>query len=288
MRCAHRRIRRGVLEPVAPGGPGVNDLTDPFAAATGVRPLGDGSFVAELHPDWSVLERPHGGYLLALLAKAATQAAGGFGLEPLSVSAQFLRPPKIGPVLLRTETLKTGRTLTVVRAVLEQSGQVRVDSTVSLGRLPDEVAAWSDLPAMPVNPPRDAIDVGASNAGKLAALSHACDLRLDPSGAGFLTGSTTEPLRLWAKPRATQPNVLFSLVAGDIAMPVTFNLGRFGWSPTVQLTALVRARPANGWLRLSVESKAVHGQWFDEDTLVVDSTGRLVCQSRQLALSATE
>jgi acyl-CoA thioesterase len=271
-----------------PGGWRVTDQLDPFSAATAVRPLGDGSFVAELHADWVVGERPHGGYLLALLARAASHVGKGWGFEPLSVSAQFLRPPKVGPVLLRTERLKTGRTVSVVRAVLEQSGQACVDTTINLGLVPEEDAAWSDLPEMPVNPPAEAIDMGASDTAQFAALSRTCDLRLDPSGAGFLTGSTTEPLRLrlWVKPRAAQPDLLFSLVAGDIAMPVTFNLGRFGWSPTVQLTALLRARPANGWLRLVVESKAVHGQWFDEDALVVDSTGRLVCQARQLALSS--
>ena len=34
-----------------------------------------------------------------------------------------------------------------------------------------------------------------------------------------------------------------------------------------------------------VSCSAVHGQWFDEDAVVVDSAGRLVCQARQLALT---
>jgi hypothetical protein len=265
----------------------VTDLsTDPFATAVAVRSLGDGTYVTDLAPEWSVGDRPHGGYLLALLSQASVHASGDH-LVPLSVSAQFLRAPKVGPVLLRTELLKAGRTTTVLRAVLEQSGQVRVDSTITLGTLPDETPAWSDLPAMPVNPPPDAIDLGTSRTADFFSLSRVCDLRLDRAGAGFLTGNTSDPprLQLWAKPRTSQPSLLFSLVAGDLTIPVTFNLGRVGWSPTVQLTALMRARPANGWLRLVVDSRAVHGPWFDEDTLVIDSTGRLVCQARQLSLS---
>lgn len=261
--------------------------SDDLVTATPIRPLGDGAYAADLAPQWAVGERPHGGYLLALLARAAMDTVGDAQLAPLSVSAQFLRSPKIGPVLLRTEPLKLGRTATFVRAALEQSGRISADTTVTLGRIPDEQAAWSDLPDMPVNPPAEAIDVGASGYEQFFALSRACELRLDPRYAGFLTGSAAEPLRLrlWARPRHTQPDLLFNLIAGDITMPVTFNLGRVGWSPTVQLTALLRARPANGWLRLAVESRAVHGPWFDEDTLVIDSTGRLVCQARQLALS---
>jgi hypothetical protein len=229
----------------------------------------------------------------AVRAVTATGAGGATpngDLEPLAVSAQFLRPPRTGPVLVRTETLKAGRTVTVMRAVLEQRGRACVDATVSLGRMPDGPAVWSDLPEMPVNPPAEAIDLGSANHAKFAPLSRTCDLRLDPRGAGFLTGTTTEPLRLrlWVKPRGAQPDLLFGLLTGDVAMPVTFNLGWFGWAPTVQLTALLRARPANGWLRLLVEAKAVHGRWFDEDALVVDSTGRLVCQARQLVLSPTD
>ncbi|QUH05305.1 thioesterase family protein [Saccharopolyspora erythraea] len=263
----------------------MTDLPDLFTAATAVRSLGDGSFVADLHPDWSVGDRPHGGYLLAMIARAATE---GTDLSPLAVSAQFLRAPKTGPVLVRSETLKTGRTVTVRRTTLEQRGQVCVDTTVTLGQVPVEEPAWSDVPDMPVNPPAEALDLSTSDAVKFYNLARTCDVRLDRASAGFLDGDVDQPprLRLWAKPRGAQPDVLFSLVAGDLTMPVTFNMGRFGWSPTVQLTALLRARPANGWLRLVVDCRSVHGRWFDEDTTVVDSTGRVVCQARQLAISA--
>jgi hypothetical protein len=37
---------------------------------------------------------------------------------------------------------------------------------------------------------------------------------------------------------------------------------------------------------VQVDCKAVHGPWFDADATIVDATGRLVCQARQLALSA--
>ena len=77
---------------------------------------------------------------------------------------------------------------------------------------------------------------------------------------------------------------MFALLAGDVSPPVTLNLGRSGWAPTVQLTALVRAQPAPGWLRVRMSSRCVGGTWFDEDAIVTDSAGTLVCQSRQLAM----
>jgi len=268
-----------------------------FSSACQARSLGDGTFTAELPADWTVGNLPHGGFQLALLAKVAVAAVAGAAmpdapetLDPLAVSAQFLRPPEIGPVLLRTELRKVGRTASVVAVTLEQRGRSCVEGSVTVGKLPGEPVLWCDLPDLPVQPPEDALDVGAMPAASLVRVSRSCDVRLDAASAGFLRGRTGEPLRLrlWARPRDEPPDALFSLLAGDISMPVTVNLGRYGWSPTVQLTALVRAQPAPGWLRLEVSCRAVHGQWFDEDATVIDSTGRLVCQARQLSLMPGE
>jgi acyl-coenzyme A thioesterase PaaI-like protein len=264
----------------------------PFALASRVRPLGDGTFTAELPGAWTVRGRPHGGFLMALLARTGVAAhSGGSGaplVDPLAVSAQFLNPPSVGPVLLRTEVRKSGRQATVVSVHLEQRGKSCVEGVVTTGRLPRERAAWADLPNVSAEPPGNAVEVGSLPLASVFKLTTACDIRLDPNGAGFLHGHVGDPLRLrlWVRPRAEPVDPLFALVAGDINMPLTFNLGRFGWSPTVQMTALVRSRPSPGWLRVLVESRAVHGAWFDSDATVIDSTGRLVCQARQLALSA--
>jgi len=263
-----------------------------FSLASAVRPLGDGTYTASLPAEWTIGPKPHGGFLLALAARAAVGTAAAAlpaveGLAPLAVSAQFLRAPEVGPVLLRTEIRKVGRTATVVSSVLEQRGRGCVESVVTVGRLPPQAPDYADLPDVPAAPPPDAVDLATLGAGGIYKLGRVCDVRLDRAGAGFLTGRTGDPLALtlWVRPAGERPDPYFALVAGDVSMPVTFNLGRFGWSPTVQLTALLRAEPAPGWLRVRVSCSAVHGQWFDEDAVVLDAAGRLVCQARQLALT---
>lgn len=264
-----------------------------FSLASAVRPLGDGTFTADLAPEWTVGNRPHGGFLLALLARSAMHVVTGAGapdaesLDPVAVSAQFLRPPEVGPVLVRTELRKFGRTAAVVAANLEQRGRSCVEAMITVGRFAEDPISWTDLPDLPVKPPQDALDLSAVPGANVFKLSRTCEIRLDPANAGFLHGRTGDPLRLrlWVRPRGEQPDSLFALLAGDISMPLTLNLGRYGWAPTVQLTALLRGRPAPGWLRLEVTCRAVYGQWFDEDATVLDSTGRLVCQARQLALT---
>ncbi|MBV8933208.1 MAG: thioesterase family protein [Kutzneria sp.] len=274
--------------------PGRPPQAGTFAAANVVRPLGDGTAIADLPADWTVGTKPHGGFLMSLLAKAAvlTVGHGTEHLDPLSVSAQFLSPASVGPVMLRTAVRKEGKTLAFVSVDLEQRGVTCVDATVVVGSLPDERSVWWNLPDVPARPPANAIDVGAlPNLAGVFRLARTCEMLVDPVGAGFLERRTGDPLRLrlWVRPReGEQPDPYFALVAGDIAMPLTFNLGRVGWSPTVQMTSLVRASPEPGWLRAQVECRAVYGHWFDQDAIVLDSAGRLVCQARQLALSASE
>lgn len=261
-----------------------------FVEATAVEKAideyGDRVYRTQLHPDWSVGRRLHGGYLVATAVRAAVASCGEVMPDPVAVSAQCFRPPQVGPALVRTEMLKQGRTVAVVRAVLEQEGVASLETTVNAGILPDIAPTWSDPPAMPDAPGDDAVDVSVTPGGEAFLLSRACEVYLDPTGAAFLSGSRGDPrLRLWARPRGEQPDLLFALLAGDISMPTTFNLGMFGWTPTVQFTALLRAHPAPGWLGISVASRSVHGGWFDEDATVTDSSGRIVCQARQLALT---
>ncbi|MPZ64769.1 MAG: thioesterase family protein [Pseudonocardiaceae bacterium] len=257
-----------------------------FIEATAVEKNGDEAYHARLHPDWSVGRRLHGGYLVATAVRAAVASCGENTPDPVAVSAQCFRPPQVGPALVRTETLKQGRTVAVVRAVLEQEGVACLEATVNAGTLADVAPTWTDPPTMDDGPGDDAVDVSVTPGGEVFLLSRACEVYLDPTGAAFLSASRGEPrLRLWVRPRGEQPDLLFALLAGDISMPTTFNLGMFGWTPTVQLTALLRAHPAPGWLAISVESRSVHGGWFDEDATVTDSRGRIVCQARQLALT---
>jgi hypothetical protein len=254
-----------------------------------VTPLGDGRFGAELGSRWSIGSKAHGGLLMVLLARAALARveadAPGSAPDPLAVAADFLRAPDPGPVDLDTEVLKLGRTASVVSVRMRQGGRPMLAATVTAGRLPGDEPRWSDLPEMADEPPEDAIDPATTD--RIATLARVCDLRYEASSLAFVRGEKGPPvMRAWARPRGEPTSVLFALLAGDIIAPTVFNVsGRGGWAPTVQLTALLRARPAPGWLRVEARSTAIAGDWFDEDVTAVDASGRLVCQARQLALS---
>lgn len=260
-----------------------------FDTACAVRSLGDGTFTADLRQEWSVAGHPHGGFLLALVTKAATIALAEWGeppADPLVTSAEFLHALAIGPVLLRTDIRKIGRRGTVIAVRLEQRARSCVEARITLGRHSVRPPVWTDTPVQQTEPPATAVALPVETSIGRFNLAQGCDVRIDPDTAGFLNGRTNDPprLRLWARPRSGVLDPYFALLACDINPPVVFNLGRFGWCPTAQLTALVRSRPAAGWLRVSVESRLVQEGWFDSDATVIDARGRIVCQARQLAL----
>lgn len=257
-----------------------------FTEASQVTSVAENVYRAELSADWTVGDKPHGGYLLALLARAGVAALDG--IDPLALSAEFLRPPSAGPATLHTEIRKTGRTASVVAVRLEQDGRDCVMGTLTAGALPDEDSAWTDLPDFAAEPEADSLDFGSELEGP-SKVGKRTELRISRrNGAIFTDRRAGDPLQLrgWVRLPPEHTDVFFALVACDVLPPLTFNLGRLGWSPTVQLTALLRAKPAPGWLRVQTEARSVTGSWFDSDATVLDSRGRLICQARQLALTA--
>src|SRR4051794_41209088 len=74
-----------------------------FDDATAVRPVAPGRFAADVDPEWSIAGRTNGGYLLALMARAAGAHAGG-PAGPGAVTAAYLSPPPPRPAHLLVTT----------------------------------------------------------------------------------------------------------------------------------------------------------------------------------------
>jgi len=245
-------------------------------------------FDAELNPHWTIGPKVHGGVMLSLCAKAAAAALGDGGPEPIAVSANFLRAPDPGPVQLVTTVRKRGRQVSLVDVELSQGDKVAVRAAVTLGTPEHDVAPLLSVNPvvglMSTEPPPEIAQIGPGH--PLAEINHlaaGCDIRPDLAGL-YPTDGTAPLTRIWVRPRDERPDALFALTCSDISMPVTFAVGRTGWAPTVQLTAYLRGQPADGWLRVVCSTTQIGQDWFDEDHIVVDSEGRIVAQSRQLAL----
>ncbi len=248
-------------------------------------------FEGELNEHWTIGTKVHGGAMVALCAKAARTAFGGDKLQPVAVSANFLSAPDPGPLRLVTATRKRGRRISVADVELVQGDRTVVHAVVTLGEPEHHLPGKSEpllsanpvLGLMPAEPPDDLAPIGPGHRlGGLVHLSAGCDIRPLPSTP--VSEGRPPLMRMWARPRGAVPDGLFALLCGDLSAPVTFAVNRTGWAPTVQFTAFLRSLPVDGWLRVVCTCVEIGQDWFDEDHTVVDSAGRIVVQSRQLAL----
>jgi hypothetical protein len=266
-------------------------LTALFTTAMALREIdADGVYrvyEGELNKHWTIGPKVHGGAMIALCANAARTAHGG-PVEPVAVSANFLSAPDPGPMRLVTSMRKRGRRISVVDVELVQGERAAVHAVITLGEpehlVPPLLSANPVVGLMDPEPPDGVQPIGPGHrlAG-LVNLAEGCEVRtllstLEP------TDGRAPVIQNWVRPRGVAPDVLFALMCGDVSAPVSFAVNRTGWAPTVQFTAYLRGLPADGWLRVVATCVQIGQDWFDEDHTVVDSAGRIVVQSRQLAM----
>ena len=253
-----------------------------YLKATAVTRTDDTSYSVELDPGWAIGGNPHGGYLMATVAKAAVDAAES--PHALAVSAHFLRPPRGGPAQVRVEVVKRGRTASTVRATLWQDDKARLDTLITTGKLPETPPSYSSLSMPDLLSPEECR--ARQETGATIELADHVDVRIDPR-TSLSNGDGIPVIRGWMAFRdGTDVDVESLLLAVDIAPPTVAHLGHRGWAPTVELSCLLRAQPKPGWLAFEAKASVVADAWFDEESTVWDSTGRVVAQSRQLALVA--
>lgn len=257
--------------------------------ATAVSRVAEGCYEGVIAGDWDIGGNANGGYLIALAARAMVDATGR---PPLSLTAHYLAPGRPGACVVEVDVLRSGRRTATAAARLRTA-----DGTVALallGTFGDQApggpavvdGAPPELPpfdeCVPLKPP--AVDSGFGD--RVA-------VRMRPEDAGFRDGNHSgraEAAGWFRYPADPSPSVPFDvfdlLLATDAFSPVCFNRPEFplGWAPTLELTVHLRGVPVPGPLRCRFRSRFMQDGMFEEDGEVWDAAGRLVAQSRQLAL----
>lgn len=258
-----------------------------FSVVSAVVHVDTGCFGAELDPQWTIGGKPNGGYLLSVLARAATSS--GVHDHVIAASAHYLRAPEPGPVVIETEPLRLGRSASQVRARMGQGGQACVEALFTVAHLEADTSAYwdggvpevstsgyADLPRLIPHLPD----------GNPVAILHQVEVRLDPESTGFTTGhpSGRGELRGWlALPGDETFDPVSLLFAVDAYPPATFDIEFSGWVPTLEMTVYVRGLPAPGPVRVLQRACLIEAGRVDESCFVWDRTGRLVAQGTQLA-----
>jgi acyl-CoA thioesterase len=254
--------------------------------------LGDGTFAGDLAEAWSLNGRPHGGYVAAMLERAAAMAIDRPDALLRSITVNFLRPASIGPVVLEVRVERAGRTLITVSAYLRQG-----PSTAAMGVLtyspPWPSLLTDEVSDAPVIPGPDAIPRLVTAPFVVASFLQRIDLRLhdDPplyslSPRAVVTG--------WIRPAIPRsPDPAWLITASDSfprALTTRFGVPGDVPSPSVMLNMLIHepdvaAIVGTGEFILArFTTRRVSDGFFDEDGSLWSPGGTLLAQSRQLGV----
>jgi hypothetical protein len=242
-------------------------------------------FAGEVKPGWDIGGNANGGYVMAIAGRAMADAVGR---PPVTLTAHYLRPATPGPCEIEVSVVRSGRRFATATASLTmESGRVlqllgtfgdQTPGGPSLTREPPvELPAYDECEVPPADPDRPE-----------PAMSRQLAVRIRPGDEGFRIGSPSgsPEIRGWFGFADGEPiDAIGLLLVADAFPPPIFNSGLpAAWVPTVELTVHVRGVPEPGPLRCWFRSRFIHDGLLDEEGEIWDSTGKLVAQSRQLAL----
>lgn len=241
-------------------------------------------FDTTIRDGWAIGGNANGGYLMAIGARAMAAASRP---HPVAVNAHFLAPGRPGAVVVIPTIAKRGKTFTTVRATIATSERPLVEL---LGSFADIRAVEGPvrIDATPPELPSPDACVRLTPLGGAPPLMSRFDLRLHPEDAGFAQGRPSgRPLfRGWLRFDDEQVDAFGLILAADAFPPTVFNANLpIAWTPTLEMTVHVRGVPEPGWLRCRFSTRFVTGGMLEEDGEIWDESGRLVAQSRQIALA---
>jgi acyl-CoA thioesterase len=259
-----------------------------FADDTAITPLGDSRYAATIDRGWWIERGPNGGYLAAIVLRAIVAEVADPARRPRSLTLHYLRPPVEGPCEVVVVVERAGRGLTTASVRLRQDGRDCILGLAALGverpgqtfddqRAP-EVAPPEDLPARRIDP---AVSI---------PIQHRYDTRHALGSPPFVPGPEAMTGG-WIRTVDDDPvdEILLAALT-DAWPPAAFSRleGRVG-VPTIDLTIHFRHAPSGeaGWSLVRFRTSVAADGYLEEDGEVWSADGRLLAQSRQLAVVLT-
>lgn len=245
-------------------------------------------FEVEIHDLWSVGGIPNGGYQTAVLGEACVQA----GPHPhlLNVSAYFFARTQIGPARVEVETLRIGKRTSAYQSRLIQDHGETVRTLALCGDLDAIEGPDWHLEAAPDYPPPEHCVLVRPDPRINPKIRDNHIARFVPEHVGFQHG---EPSGLaehggWLRFADDREPTLDCLpFFADSIPPTSFSLlGRIGWTPTLELSVQLRAKPTPGWIQIRMRTQHMNAGHFEEDVELWDGSGNLVAVARQRAMLA--
>lgn len=263
-----------------------------FEEQTAVAAAGPGIYAGTVHPGWWVVRGPHGGYLAALILRALTAELDDPSRPPRSFTTHFAAAPAEGPIRVAVTAERAGRSMTTLSARATQ-GDKLVALSLAAFSSPRAGFDFDDAPIPEAGEPGNGMPVPIEGDDIPPFLGN-FDMRWLFGGAPF-SGSEEAVVGGWFRLKdAGIADAAAVACLLDAWAPAVFpRADRLVVCPTIDLTIHFRsAFPLDGaapgdFLLGRFTSVLSRDGFFEEDGSLWSADGRLVAQSRQLALALT-
>jgi acyl-CoA thioesterase len=259
-----------------------------FATDTAVTQVAPGQWRARLDRGWWIQRGPNGGYLAAILQRAVRAAVDDPARATRSLTVHYLRPPAEGFVDVDVTVERTGRSVSTVSARMTQDGATVALALTALTADRSGAADFDDTAMPDVAPPDRCPPLPDGPGTPSIPIRGRYETRLAVGGPMFTEGPTArtggwirfadgEPLDELGVIALTDawPPAVFTRVVGPLAVP------------TVDLTVHLRhpVRDPAAWSLVVFTTRVSAAGYLEEDGEVWSEDGRLLAQSRQLAVA---
>lgn len=261
--------------------------TTEFDLGTTVARSGQDTFGATLSGDWWVVTGPNGGYLASILLRALTERVDEPARMARSLTVHYLRAAVAGPVDVTTHVVREGRSVSTLTATMRQHG---TDIALATAVFAKARPFWSFSDAvMPDAPKPEDTPVSSWPPDLFPPVARRFTYRPLTKETIF-SGEPAAELACWMRltePRPLDPVLLAML--SDAAAPAVFPKATTPVAATtIDLTVHFRSpadeQPGDGWALTTFRSRVSVDGFVEEDGEIWSEDGRLVAQSRQLAL----
>ncbi len=251
-----------------------------FDATTLVRPDDEDPtrVSATLDASWSSLRGIHGGYIAAIFARAAQSVVGERSLRTMSTS--FLRVGEPGPAVVGIETIRAGRSVSIVGLTMQQGGRdIAVARATAMH--PTVGVSWDDAPRLTFRPREECVPLQSS---QLVRHFDHCEAQFDPANIPFEFVDAAL-VRGYFRPREPRPiDATWLAMALDWFPPAAFTkvappTGGISVDYTVHIHRTRAALKPDEWLRAQFQQDCSNDGLALETGTIADADGTVIAQS---------
>jgi acyl-CoA thioesterase len=256
-----------------------------FAQTTHAERVSEDLWQATIDPRWNVLRGPNGGYLAALLLATMQRRLDDAGRLPRVLSLHYPKVPAPGPVEIRTGLTRSGRSMSWLTAELYQDDELCVAARAAFSA--DWASLEYDTTVQPTAPAGaevrilDGLPPFASHYQYRSVFATPMASGGHDAVGGYIRLRDPEPY-----------NAPLMAALSDAWFPSTFAHDRRpSMGATLDLTVHFRDHAALAELDFRDEifavfrSRLARQGFFEEDGELWSPSGKLIAQSRQLAIA---